>query len=112
MDIKSCAVGAVTLLQKSSIVFQRFVLHEVCADNQAAVSVIEANAQGFINDLMGKLGLREEGLLFAFLLWRKITAVHEGNLLLIIAGWQLDPCIQEIGALLNKIGGQLRNNTP
>ena len=44
--------------------------------------VIETDAQGFINDLLGKLGLGEEGLLFALLLRRKITAAQKGDLFL------------------------------
>ena len=76
------AVGTVALSQKSGVFFQRLVLHKVSADNQAAVLVIETDAQGFINDLLGKLGLGEEGLLFALLLWREITAAQKGDLLL------------------------------
>ena len=82
MDEKPRTVGAVVLLQKSGIVFQRLVLHKVSTDDKTAVSVIETNAQGFVNDLLGKLWLREEGLLFALLLRRKITAAQKGDLLL------------------------------
>ena len=76
------AVGAVALLQESGIVFQRRVLHEIGADNQAAVLVLETDTQGFVNDLLGKLRLVEEGLLFALLLGRKITAAQKGDLFL------------------------------
>lgn len=82
MDEKPRTIGAVALLQKSGIVFQQLVLHKVGTDNETTVSVIEANAQGFINDLLGKLRLREEGLLFILLLRRKITAAQKGDLLL------------------------------
>ncbi|MDD5864037.1 MAG: hypothetical protein PUD80_05305 [Firmicutes bacterium] len=44
--------------------------------------VIETDTQGFINDLLGKLRLGEEGLLFIFLFRRKITAAQKGDLLL------------------------------
>ena len=54
----------------------------VGTDNQAAVSIIEANTQGFVNNLLRKLGLGEEGLLFAFLLGSKISAAQKGDLLL------------------------------
>ena len=75
-------VGAVALLQKSGVFLQRLVFHILGTDNQAAVSIIEANTQGFVNNLLRKLGLGEEGLLFAFLLGSKISAAQKGDLLL------------------------------
>ena len=72
------AIGAIASLQESGVV--RLVLHEVGTDDLPAVLVVEAHAQGFVNDLLGKLQLREEGLL-RFFRYRK-TAVQEGNLFL------------------------------
>ena len=82
LNEQPCTVGAIALLQESGIVFQRLVLHKESTDDETAVSVIETDTKGFINDLLGKLRLREEGLLFALLLRRKITAAQEGYLLL------------------------------
>ena len=70
-------------MQKSGVFLQRLVFHIVGTDNQAAVSIIEANTQGFVNNLLRKLGLGEEGPLFAFLLGSKISAAQKGDLLLI-----------------------------
>ena len=53
MDEKTGTVGSVLLLQKGCIIFQRLVFHKISADDKAAVPVIEANAKGFINDLLG-----------------------------------------------------------
>ena len=78
LDNKPRAVGAIAFLQEIGIV--RLVLHEVGTDDLPAVPVIEAHAQGFVNDLLGKLQLREEGLL-RFFRYRK-TAVQKGNLFL------------------------------
>ena len=82
LNNKARAIGAIVLLQESRVFLQWLVFHKVGTDNQAAVLVIEADTQGFINDLLGKLGLGEEGLLFALLLRRKITAAQKGDLLL------------------------------
>ena len=82
LNEKSCAVGAVALLQKSGVFLQRLVFHIMGTDNQTAVFVIETDAQGFINDLLGKLGLGEESLLFIILLRCKITTAQKGDLLL------------------------------
>ena len=71
-------IGAVASLQEIGIV--RLVFHEVGTYDFSAVTVIEAHAQGFVNDLLGKLQLREKGLL-RFLRYRK-AAVQEGNLFL------------------------------
>ena len=72
------AIGAIASLQEIGIV--RLVFHEVGTYDFSAVTVIEAHAQGFVNDLLGKLQLREKGLL-RFLRYRK-AAVQEGNLFL------------------------------
>ena len=71
-------IGAVAFLQESGVV--RLVLHEVGTDDLPAVPVVETHAQGFVNDLLGKLQLREKGLL-RFFRYRK-AAVQEGNLFL------------------------------
>ena len=78
LDDQPRTVGAIAFLQESGVV--RLVLHEVGTDDFPAVPVIKAHAQGLVNDLLGKLQLREKGLL-CFLRYRK-AAVQEGNLFL------------------------------
>ena len=73
-----CAIGAVAFLQERGVV--RLVLLEVGADDLPAVPVVETHAQGFVDNLLGELQLREEGLL-RFFRYRK-TAVQKGNLFL------------------------------
>ena len=83
VDEQPCAIGAIAFLQERRVILQRLVLHKIGTDNQTAVLVIEADAQGFVNYLLGKLGLGEKGLLLPVLFRRDIAAVHEGNLLVI-----------------------------
>ena len=78
LDYQPRAIGAVASLQESGIV--RLVLHKVGADDLPAVPVVETHAQGFVDNLLGELQLREEGLL-RFFRYRK-TAVQKGNLFL------------------------------
>ena len=78
LDNKPRTVGAIAFLQEGGVV--RLVLHIVGTDDFPAVPVIETHAQGFVNDLLGKLQLREKGLLRCFR-YRK-AAVQEGNLFL------------------------------
>ena len=78
LDDKPRTVGAIAFLQESGVV--RLVLHKVGTDDFPAVPVIEAHAQGLVYDLLGKLQLREKGLLRCFR-YRK-AAVQEGNLFL------------------------------
>ena len=113
IDEKTGTVGSILLLQKSCVIFQRLIFHEVSTDDEAAVPVIVADAKCFIDNLLGQFRLGEESeLLIVLRLRGKIPAIHERNLLIFIAGRGLDFCIKEVGALVNQIAGQLRNDTP
>ena len=78
LDDQPRTVSAIAFLQEGGVV--RLVLHKVGTDDFPAVLVIKAHAQGLVNDLLGKLQLREKSLLRCFR-YRK-AAVQEGNLFL------------------------------
>ena len=113
IDEKTGTVGSILLLQKGCVIFQRLIFHEVSTDDKTAVPVIEADAKCFVNDLLGQLRLGEESeLLIVLRLRGQIPTVHERNLLIFIAGRGLDFCIKEVGALVDEIAGQFRNDAP
>ena len=62
------------LRKKSGIFLRRMVFHKVSANNQTAVFVVCADTKCFVNDLLGKLGVRHKRKLFAFFLYRSIEA--------------------------------------
>ena len=78
LDDQPRTVAAIAFLQESGVV--RLVLHKVGTDDFPAVPVIKAHAQGFVNDLLGKLQLRKKALLRCFRYGK--AAVQEGNLFL------------------------------
>ncbi len=69
---KACTVGSVVLLQKSGVLLQWLVLHELGTDHDAALLLVGADAESLINELLRKLEMGLDGKLIGVLLRRKI----------------------------------------
>ena len=114
VDIKTCTIGSVVLRKKSGIFLRRMVFHKVSANNQTAVFVVCTDTKRFVNDLLGKLGVRHKRKLSTIFLCRgiEVRKIKQRKLLAVVVFRRCDFGVDEVFLFVNELGRPSGNNAP